>query len=267
MAQKHMKKTLSKFIAAALVLVLALSLVGFAPADAAETPEVTSTTSEPEKASPYHYYHLAKDYTKTFTGEAGNQIIVESYVNRVVLVGFGDSIKKINKSLKKIASGFYKNCNVEGAYEYAKSDVDQGKDLEIYTDYVYMGVTYTGTKYVSIVSENVWYVGGVTNIFDNGLVYDLDTGKRKTITAVTGLKLDEIKEKFIESVKNSQSFGEYYDEYADSISAYVDTMTAKDINFIIDSKGQISIFIPPYTDPFFGGIAKTFALDGVYVAE
>ena len=262
-----MKKTLSKFIAAALVLVLALSLVGFAPADAAETPQLTTSASPATEYLPYDYHHASTDYCKTFTGEEGNQVIVESYIDRVVLVGFGKGIKKINKTLKTIARYFYNDYGVDGIYEYAQAAVEGGVDKEIYFDYVYMGVTYMGTKYVSIDSSFNWYAGGVTNIMSNGLVFDLKTGKKKTITAVTGLKEAEIKSKLIETIKKSGMFGDFYDEYADKISEYVDSLTAKDINFIINREGKIVIIVPPYTDPFFGGASIEFVLDDVYVAE
>ncbi len=268
-ARREMKKVFSKLITAALILVLTFSLVGFAPANAkGKTPVLLSSASEKEEnLPPYEYHHVSKDYSKTFTGKNGNRIIVQSYIDRVVLVGFQKGIKKINKTLKKMANNFYEDYGVEGVYETAQFDVENGRDKEIYNDYVYMGVTYMGSKYVSIESRLSWYAGGTGNYNSTGLTFDLKTGKTKTITEVTGLSLDEIKEKFIMGVKDGGYFGNYYDDYSKELMEYVDTLNAKNINYVINSNGQVAIIVPFYTSPFLGGASIEIALDDVYVAE
>ncbi|MBR4344250.1 MAG: hypothetical protein IKP88_16375 [Lachnospiraceae bacterium] len=258
-----MKKFFGKILALALVLSLAISVVNIVPASAEEFSDPVPTSLDYE---PIYWHKVTSDKSKTFTGAAGNSLIVNCYATRIVLTGFQKSLAKINKTLKKACNAFLNDSQCEDIFVYAQEAVNEGLvDKDIYHNFVEMDVTYCGSKYISIYGENQWYAGGVGNHIGTGFVFDLETGKQKNITTVSGLSLKKIKSLFIKAVKESEEFKDYYDDFKEGIEAYINALTAKDIDFIIDEVGQISVLIPPYTEGFFGGWTREFPLDGVMV--
>ena len=248
-----MKKIIKRSLALVMALVLSVTAFSFVPVSAEE-----------DDYSPVSWYPAVTSSTKTYTGKNGNKIIANTYFERAVITGFQKGISKINKATKKMAKSFDPSNLHSTAKEVAELS-DYSK--EIFYDCVNMDVSYYDSKYISMVSTEHWYAGGVSNDISVGYVYDLNTGKKKTITQVTGLSEKKIKSKLVDAIKGDEEFKDYIDEFAPQIEAMVNATKIKDISFAIDIDGRVFVLIPPYTEPLYGGWTRFYFLDGVTVAE
>ena len=248
-----MKKIIKRSLALVMALVLSVTAFSFVPVSAEE-----------DDYSPISWYPVVKNSTKTYTGKTGNQIIANTYFERKVLLGFDKGISKINKALKKLE----KSYDPSSLHATAKEMADESNySKEILYDCVTMDVSYCGMKYICLVSTEYWYGGGVSNDMTSGYVYDLNTGKKKTITQVTGLSEKVIKSKIVDAIKSDEEFKDYIDEFGPQIEAMVNATKVKDINFVVEQDGSITVLILPYTEPLYGGWTRYYSLDGVTVAN
>ena len=249
-----MKKILGKVLALVLVLTLSLSVMGVSSVKADE--EDVMTISATNDYVPYSWYPVVKDKVKKFSADGENGVIANCYYERISFIGFKKGIKKINKALKKLSSAY----SVDNLYSYAREAGEEGVN-DVYYDCVRSDVSYADQKYVCVTTSREWYAGGVGNYFTNGYVFNLDTGKRAYITTVTGCSLKQVKNAIISSVKNDGEFEEYLTEYAEQLKAYVDGLSAKDIDFYINGYGKVVLLIGPYTEPFYGGWTREYILE------
>lgn len=249
-----MKKVLGKVLALALALALSLSVMSVAPVKADE--EDVMLISAQNDYEPYSWYPVVKDKVKKFSADGENGVVANCYYERISFIGFKKGLKKINKTLKKLSNAY----SPDDLYSYARAAGEEGVN-DVYYDNVKSDVTYYDQKYVCVTTYREWYAGGVGNYFTDGYVFNLDTGKRVYITTVTGCTLKQIKNAIVSSVKNDGEFEEYFNEYAEQIKAYVDGLSAKDINFYINGYGKVVLLIGPYTEPFYGGWTREYILE------
>ena len=247
---EKMKKMIKKSLAFVLVLIMAVSVLGVVPVFAEEVEDTQYSYT------PYSWHRVVKDKTKVFEAEDGDGIIANCFYERIELVGFKKGVKKINKYLKKLSKAY--SC--DSLYNYASEDVAYGRTGDVYSDYVVSDVTYADQNFISVVTTREWYAGGVGNHYTDGYVFDLDTGKKLSITKVTGLSAKELRKQFVVMLK--KYLGEEASYYGDDVlEAFVNGIEISDINFGIDGDGKIVILIPPYTEPFYGGWTREIVLE------
>lgn len=251
---KEMKKFLTKSLALVLVLIMSVSVLATAPVKADEEDAVL--ISAKNDYSPYSWHPVVKDKVKTFANDNGG-VIANCYYERIVLVGFKKGTKKINKALKKLSSAY--SC--DDLYDYAREAAEHGGVNDVYSDFTRSDVSYADQKYFSVVTTREWYAGGVGNYFTNGYVFNLDTGKRVSITTATGSTLKQVKNAIISAVKNDSEFGDYLTEYEPQIKEFVNGLKASDINYYINGYGKVVVLVAPYTEPFYGGWTREYVLE------
>ena len=246
MTQRKMKKIFNKIMGLALCLVLAVSVLANVPISAAEDYE------------PYTWVRTIKDKTKTYEGKEG-KIIANCFVESLKLYGFKSGIKKINKSLKKIAKGFDSST----LYDYAEAAAKESSYTDIYFDYVTADVTYADDNYVCVFMDHEWYAGGVHNTMIRGYVFDLDTGKALSLSKITGKKWNTIKKLLVEKIVASGEF----EGMEDQIDTFAANVKESDISYYINNDGNVVLVLPEYTEPFYGGWCREYVLDEYSVSE
>ena len=174
--------------------------------------------------------------SKTYTGSC--TVKVKNYYKRIVLNGNDPGIAKINKSLKKMSTKFLKDGNV---HEYAKEQAKYGSYDDDYEDYCTQSVSFMNSEVVSIFEVRQWYAGGVSNVFFNGYVFDLRTGKQiKKLTKFT--KETDLKKLRATILKKMVKQNELEELAAPEINK----MKATDFNFAINKKGNVEVYFGPY---------------------
>lgn len=219
------------------VAAVALALViSFAGSGAAAYAKTTGTT-DAEKYNSYSYNYKVKDYSTTFTGTQ-TSIDVECYYETFSMSGSGKAVKRINKFFKNLAKGF----NPEDILEYAEmyADDQNAEDGMTYYDTNKAWVVYNDGKYISVTMDRYWYAGGVNNIFHDGYTFALKNGKRASVTKITGLTMDQIKEKIRDYIRDFGTMDEL-------VTSYIDGLTATNINYYLTKDKQCVLTFAPYT--------------------
>ena len=194
------------------------------------------------------------DKSKTYYGSKCN-VRVENYATYVALKGDATAVKKINKKLKKQSKAFLKDKTIHGhAKDIIDSEYATADNSDTYYNYRIEDVGFSNDKVISVADYGYWYAGGVSNIFESGAVYDLNTGKQiKDITLVTKQKdLDKLKKTLKKKIEKE---GQGYD------TSEIDGMKATDFNFYINKNGSVTICFGPY-ELGFGGWSKTYTVAG-----
>ena len=249
-----MKKFFTKTMALLMCLFISVSVLAAAAVKADE--EDVVLISEEDDYVPYSWYPVVKDKVKTFANDNGG-IIANCYYERIVLVGFKKGTKKINKALKKLSAAY--SC--ADLYDSAKAVAELGDANDVFSDFVRSNVSYADQKYFSVVTTRECYAGGVGNHFTDGYVFNLDTGKRVSITKATGSTLKQVKDAIISAVKNDSEFGEYLTEFEPQLKEFVNGLKASDINYYINIYGKAVFLVSPYTEPFYGGWTREYVLE------
>ena len=100
------------------------------------------------------------------------------------LQGTSKVVKKINKALK---AGYTESQkDKEKLWNYVK---DNSKDDAMNRDVVYeltstCKVRYNQKGYISFSYDHYWFAGGVSNIWTDGMTFDLKTGKKLSVSDV-----------------------------------------------------------------------------------
>ncbi len=246
------------------VLALVLALVLIVPAFSSVTANAASTfgAERAEETEPgsddgaipgstedsLPFTTVTIDKSKTFSGKS--DIYVSHTCAYIQLKGKNAVINKINKELKKLAKASFSNKS--NAFGYAKTDCKQADKSDNYYDTLTQTVTYFGDRYLSVLTTEDWYAGGVSNTNEYGYVFDLTTGKR--ITKVT--KLTKIKK--LAKIKNTIIKKATKDGYD---PAEVSSMKAKDFKFYISEDGKVMIVFGPY-ELGWGGWTKAYEFEG-----
>ena len=179
------------------------------------------------------------------------------YYNRVVISGDSDVAANINTVLENVSEQFMAADSL--IFEYAQSDCENeyyDTDNEYY-DYAEQAVSYNGSV-ISIVETQVWYCGGVQNIFKRGYTFSASTGKQITkITSLTNTKkLSAIRKALKKKILAS-------DEYLlkSDVVKVLKANKASDYAFYINKKGNVVVCFQPY-ELGYGGWYRTFVLKG-----
>ena len=238
-----MKKVFTKIFGLILAMVLVVTASGF---------ENVSAASDYE---PYGYVRKVNDKTKTFIGEKG-KIVAECFCESFKLHGFKKGIKKINKALKKIASAY--DCS--DLYENARIFAEESAESNVFYNTINADVTYCDQEYFSVTFLSQWYAGGVSNINLNGIVFDINTGKKVSVTKLTGKKWNDIKNMLVKKIVDS---GEFEGMEDDVVETFRKELKESDVPYYINSKGKVVMIIPEYTEPFYGGWYREYVLDEI----
>ena len=113
------------------------------------------------------------------------------------LQGTSKVVKKINKALK---AGYTESQkDKEKLWNYVK---DNSKDDAMNRDVVYeltstCKVRYNQKGYISFSYDHYWFAGGVSNIWTDGMTFDLKTGKKLSVSDVVSGSNTKIRKKIL----------------------------------------------------------------------
>ena len=224
-----MKKSIFKTVAAfALSVVIAISCMTSVSADAA-----TKTNQDT-----LNYSIVVKDDSTSVIGEVSTVNVV-TYYQRIKLAGSDAATKKINKTLLKASKVYDPETIIEEAC-YAADNTDMF-DGNVFYDFYNSFITDRTKDYISIVVTREWWAGGVSNNFEFGYVFDLNTGKKISITKASGKSLSYIKERIMGNI-----IADGFTVEDDVIENFKE-MKASDFNYYINSDGLCVVVINPYT--------------------
>ena len=224
MTQRKMKKAV-KVLALVLCLAMAVSVFEYAGVYAKDRTPVTI---------------IKDDYSEIVEGVAG-KIIVECYIERLSLTGKTKAVKKINKTIKKLAYKY----GIDQVFEYAEDRVADkypvDDEYNVYHDTVDCDQTYNDGKTVSVRIFRTTNYGGVTNyLYKNG-TFDLSTGKPVKITKASGKSLDYIKKRLTGNIR-----ADYGEDVTEEAVTYVNSMKESQFNYYINSDGLCVVCFDSY---------------------
>ena len=222
--QRKMKKAV-KVVAFMLCLVMAISVLEYAGVYAKDRTPVTI---------------IKEDYSEIVKGAAG-KLTVECYIERLSLAGKTKAVKKINKTIKKLAYKY----GIDQVFEYAEERVAEKYPIDdaynVYRDTVDCDQTYNDGKTVSVRIFRSTNYGGVTNyLYKNG-TFDLSTGKSVKITKASGKSLKYIKERLIGNFR-----ADYGDEGTEEAVTYINSMKESQFNYYINGDGLCVVCFDSY---------------------
>ena len=241
--RKFFAKTVKTLAALALSAVIAVSGFGSVVADAATR----------KNAEPINYSLIVRDDSTTVTGTEST-IKVNTYYQRIKLSGSDAATKKINKTLLK-ASKAYDPETILSIAEEAADGTDMFEGSEFY-DFFNSFITDRTEDYISIVVTREWWAGGVSNNFEYGYVFDLNTGKKIYITKASGKSLKYIKQRLIGNILADGEFEGFEAEVEEAVNS----LTTSKINYYINSDGLCVVVFNAY-ELGFGGWVREYIIE------
>ena len=163
------------------------------------------------------------------------------------LQGTSKVVKKINKALK---AGYTESQkDKEKLWNYVK---DNSKDDAMNRDVVYeltstCKVRYNQKGYISFSYDHYWFAGGVSNIWTDGMTFDLKTGKKLSVSDVVSGSNTKIRKKIL--AKYEKKNGELGTLGQDEI---LKDTKMKDFQFYLNKDGNVVVCFGPYQP---GGVA------------
>ena len=151
------------------------------------------------------------------------------------LQGTSKVVKKINKALK-------------AGYTESQKDKekDNSKDDAMNRDVVYeltstCKVRYNQKGYISFSYDHYWFAGGVSNIWTDGMTFDLKTGKKLSVSDVVSGSNTKIRKKIL--AKYEKKNGELGTLGQDEI---LKDTKMKDFQFYLNKDGNVVVCFGPY---------------------
>ena len=172
------------------------------------------------------------------------------------LQGTSKVVKKINKALK---AGYTESQkDKEKLWNYVK---DNSKDDAMNRDVVYeltstCKVRYNQKGYISFSYDHYWFAGGVSNIWTDGMTFDLKTGKKLSVSDVVSGSNTKIRKKIL--AKYEKKNGELGTLGQDEI---LKDTKMKDFQFYLNKDGNVVVCFGPY-QPGGGNGESTITLKG-----
>ena len=157
------------------------------------------------------------------------------------LQGTSKVVKKINKALK---AGYTESQkDKEKLWNYVK---DNSKDDAMNRDVVYeltstCKVRYNQKGYISFSYDHYWFAGGVSNIWTDGMTFDLKTGKKLSVSDVVSGSNTKIRKKIL--AKYEKKNGELGTLGQDEI---LKDTKMKDFQFYLNKDGNVVVCFGPY---------------------
>ena len=157
------------------------------------------------------------------------------------LQGTSKVVKKINKALK---AGYTESQkDKEKLWNYVK---DNSKDDTMNRDVVYeltstCKVRYNQKGYISFSYDHYWFAGGVSNIWTDGMTFDLKTGKKLSVSDVVSGSNTKIRKKIL--AKYEKKNGELGTLGQDEI---LKDTKMKDFQFYLNKDGNVVVCFGPY---------------------
>jgi hypothetical protein len=181
-------------------------------------------------------YEIVRD-DRSLT-DANGDVAIEYYFDLVVLKGQADGIDSINKLLEEARDEFFVNeldmqDYLGGVYEGA---------VDSWYNTVTAEVTYNENDLFSLKYNFAWYMGGISNEWSGGAVFDVNTGERAAMEKLVDLDKGTLEEKIRMIVVDAanENCGEEFYTYSDAAE-----YSLEEFGFYI-TEGQIVLIIPPY---------------------
>lgn len=169
---------------------------------------------------------------------ADGEVAIEYYFDLVVLKGDDEATEKINNSLEAARDAFFADeadmmSNLEAIYESS----DAG-----WANFASAEVTYNEKGIFSVAYYFEWYMGGVSNRWSAGAVFDTETGEQLTMEKLVGMERGALEEQVRIIVVNAanENYGEEFYTYSDAAE-----YTLEEFGFYV-SDGKIVLTVPPY---------------------
>ena len=157
------------------------------------------------------------------------------------LQGTSKVVKKINKALK---AGYTESQkDKEKLWNYVK---DNSKDDAMNRDVVYeltstCKVRYNQKGYISFSYDHYWFAGGVSNIWTDGMTFDLKTGRKLSVSdVVSGSNTKSRKKRLAKYEKKNGELGTLGQD-----EILKDTKM-KDFQFYLNKDGNVVVCFGPY---------------------
>lgn len=197
--------------------------------------------------------YITKELTETYNVENGT-ITAKYRYDLPQLSGNSSAIEKINKSLEK---GYTKSLtDKERLLEYAKSGYVLDNN-DTYFSTTTCNITYNQNNYISFCFKHKWYAGGTSNIWTDGISFDLKTGNKLKITDVISGDKNTVKNKIINKYLKVTGFGDNTD-----VIYELDRTKISQFQFYLKNRKVILCF-GPYA-PGYGNGHFEFSLSGNY---
>ena len=224
-----MKRKMSVF---ALCLAAVLTITGLSAGKVQASPKVYTGNNQ------NNISYLTIDYSESCkTGK-----IKGKYTYTMpALQGTSKVVKKINKALK---AGYTESQkDKEKLWNYVK---DNSKDDAMNRDVVYeltstCKVRYNQKGYISFSYDHYWFAGGVSNIWTDGMTFDLKTGKKLSVSDVVSGSNTKIRKKIL--AKYEKKNGELGTLGQDEI---LKDTKMKDFQFYLNKDGNVVVCFGPY---------------------
>ena len=158
------------------------------------------------------------------------------------LIGTSKAVKKINKVLKAGYTASQKEK--DNLWDYVKTDSkdDAANRKIVYELTSTCKVRYNQKGYISFSYDHYWFAGGVSNIWTDGMTFDLKTGKKLGISDVVSGSNTKIRRR--DSLRNMKKRMVSL-EHLGSAEILKDTKM-KDFQFYLNKDGNVVVCFGPY---------------------
>lgn len=205
------------------------------------------------KTTQYKAAYTIKRYSARYKGSNGR--VSAKYVYELPqLRGNSAFVRKANASLKK---AYRQSLNgKKGAFETAEYSDKNLTYKDKYFTTTTCKVTYNKKGFVSFRFHHRWYIGGVCNIWTNGVTYNLKTGKKVNVTNVISGNKKTVRNKII-----NKYFTKFELRSEDEYTAMLNLDVQKS-DFYLEN-GNVIVCFGPYL-PAGGNASRKISLKGNY---
>lgn len=216
----------------ALCLAAVLTITGLSAGKVQASPKVYTGNNQ------NNISYLTIDYSESYKS---GKIKGKYTYTMPTLIGTSKAVKKINKVLKAGYTASQKEK--DNLWDYVKTDSkdDAANRKIVYELTSTCKVRYNQKGYISFSCDHYWFAGGVSNIWTDGMTFDLKTGKKLGISDVVSGSNTKIRKKIL--AKYEKKNGELGTLGQDEI---LKDTKMKDFQFYLNKDGNVVVCFGPY---------------------
>lgn len=181
----------------ALCLAAVLTITGLSAGKVQASPKVYTGNNQ------NNISYLTIDYSESYKS---GKIKGKYTYTMPTLIGTSKAVKKINKVLKAGYTASQKEK--DNLWDYVKTDSkdDAANRKIVYELTSTCKVRYNQKGYISFSYDHYWFAGGVSNIWTDGMTFDLKTGKKLGISDVVSGSNTKIRKKILAKYEKKRLF-------------------------------------------------------------
>ena len=230
-----MKKFLALLMA--LMMVLSLTACGGSEKEEKEKPTYTYPEYDPEAAT----YTVENINHSTLDLDAQLPVI-KTYYDKVVLQGDSEEIKAINTLIDADYEKYFYDNGVAQFEENFSTHPLYGDTEHPFLFTYSAAVTHNKYNTFSIRMIVDSYFGGVATINSYGMTFDTSTGKALTLSELTDIEDEELRQSFVDITWNQIQYDALYDDAREVL----ESLQLSDYIFYVE-EGEIVLTYPCYT--------------------